>query len=263
MKNIRVSCIQMDISYCNKKENLQKAFLMADSAVSKGADIIVLPEVFSTGFCYERIEEVAEEHPYDTIQKIADFSKKNNCIMIGSIIEKNTFENNIEYYNLGYCIEYGQIAGFYRKIHPFTEEKKYFSPGSKVHTIPLRGCNLNIGLEICYEIRFPEIARKMALEGADILITIAEFPKPRSDIWSALAKARAIENQIPHVACNRTGSDPRKDYFGGSLIINAEGDILAEASDNETILIADIDTEQKNKIRSSIPVFADRRPELY
>lgn len=87
----------------------------------------------------------------------------------------------------------------------------------------------------------------MALEGADILITIAEFPKPRSDIWSALAKARAIENQIPHVACNRTGSDPRKDYFGGSLIINAEGDILAEASDNETILIADIDTEQKTK----------------
>ncbi|MCS3924171.1 nitrilase-related carbon-nitrogen hydrolase [Methanosalsum natronophilum] len=263
MTVIKVACIQMDISYCNKKNNLTNALCHAKSALDKGAKIIVFPEVFTTGFCYEKIEQVSENYPYNTIQQLIAFSRELECILIGSIIEKKYMNGKIYYYNLGFCIDTGEISGYYRKIHPFTEENKFFTGGNKINNLVTKNNSLTIGLEICYEVRFPEIARKMTLDGADILVTIAEFPNPRKDIWTTLVKARAIENQIPHIACNRIGQDPRKSYFGGSIIIDAEGKTVSQADDKETILIGDINLNETKNVRRKIPVFNDRRPQLY
>lgn len=281
--DMKVACIQMDVLHCRKQENLEKALHMALEAVSKGAEFIVLPEVFSTGFCYEYFDHVAETLPSPLLENLACFSEANDCIIMGSVIEKVASEetsgsgkpadsenstlsdssNSSFYYNLGFCFESGILAGSYRKTHPFKTENSYFSKGSSLEPIYLKKQNLKIGFEICYELRFPEIARKLSLAGSDLLVTTAAFPNPRSEHWKILAKARAIENQIPHIACNRIGSAPDCSYFGNSMIIDAWGQVKADAGNKECVIVHDLDLSEKDEIRKSIPVFEDRRTELY
>lgn len=302
---MKVACIQMDVLNCKKQENLEKALSMALKAVKKGAELVVFPEVFSTGFCYENIDHAAETFPSPLLENLACFSEANDCIILGSIIlkddnesgeekyfreedtgfsgnenempvnknsteyknfteNKNSAENkNSPYYNLGFCFESGALAGTYRKTHPFKAENKYFSKGSSIEPISLKKQDLKIGFEICYELRFPEVARKLALAGSDLLVTTAAFPNPRSEHWKVLAKARAIENQIPHIACNRTGSAPDCSYFGHSMIIDAWGEVKADAGSKECVIVHDLDMSQKDEVRKLIPVFEDRRVELY
>ena len=264
MTSIQAACIQMDISHCSKQTNVSKALSMAKNAISCGSKLIVLPEVFSTGFCYDNMEDVSERAPYPTIKTLSDFSKEYDCIIIGSIIEKKVDDNGLPvYYNLGFCIESGHFAGTYRKTHPFGMEKSYFSRGDTILPIELKRNNITIGLEICYELRFPEVARKLSLAGADILVTIAEFPNPKINQWRSLAMSRAIENQLPHIACNRTGKDPYSSFFGGSLIIDAWGEVKAQTGNDECIIIHDIDLDKNKNIRSMVPLFEDRRPDIY
>ncbi|ETA68600.1 putative amidohydrolase [Methanolobus tindarius DSM 2278] len=260
---IKVACIQMTISDCNKQSNVEKALYMANDALSDGADILVFPEVFSTGFCYDEIETSSEDENGETIRQMCAFSKINKCVMVFSIIEKQAFSKGLKYYNLGVCVEDGHVVGTYRKTHPFKREKQYFSAGDSIIPVRLPKRKLTIGLQICYEIRFPEVARKLTLMGSDILITIAEFPSPRGHIWRSLAIARAIENQIPHIACNRVGEGSDSSFFGGSLIVDQLGDVMEEAGDDESVIFGTIDLEKITKIRNDIPVFDDRRTDIY
>ena len=264
---MKVACIQMDVLQCKKQKNLEKALYMALEAVEKGAELVVFPEVFSTGFCYENLGHAAESLPSPVLENLACFSEANDCIILGSIIlkEKEVPESNNSnlYYNLGFCFESGTLAGTYCKTHPFKGENKYFSKGSSIEPISLKKQNLKIGFEICYELRFPEVARKLALAGSDILVTTAAFPNPRSEHWKILAKARAIENQIPHIACNRTGFAPDCSYFGNSMIIDAWGEVKADAGSKECVIVHDLDLSRKDEVRKAIPVFEDRRVELY
>lgn len=281
--DMKVACIQMDVLHCRKQENLEKALHMALEAVSKGAELIVLPEVFSTGFCYEYLDHAAETLPSPLLENLACFSEANDCIIMGSVIEKVVSEetsnsgtpadsensaisdssNSPFYYNLGFCFESGTLAGSYRKTHPFKNENNYFSKGDSIEPISLKKQNLKIGFEICYELRFPEVARKLSLAGSDLLVTTAAFPNPRSEHWNILAKARAIENQIPHIACNRIGSAPDCSYFGNSMIIDAWGEVKADAGNKECVIVHDLDLSRKNEVRKMIPVFENRRIELY
>ncbi len=273
----------MDVLQCRKQENLEKALHMALKAVRKGAELIVLPEVFSTGFCYEYLDHAAETLPSPLLENLACFSEANDCIIMGSVIEKVVSEetsnsgtpadsenstlsdssNSPFYYNLGFCFESGTLAGSYRKTHPFKNENNYFSKGDSIEPISLKKQNLKIGFEICYELRFPEVARKLSLDGSDLLVTTAAFPNPRSEHWNILAKARAIENQIPHIACNRIGSAPDCSYFGNSMIIDAWGEVKADAGNKECVIVHDLDLSRKNEVRKMIPVFENRRIELY
>ena len=301
---MKVACIQMDVLHCRKQENLEKSLYMALKAVKKGAELIVFPEVFSTGFCYENLSHAAESLPSPTLENLACFSEANDCIILGSIIQKDSREDGIEddgeddredggedsgengfsegennlsgkgkempesknsalYYNLGFCFESGTLAGTYRKTHLFKAENSYFSKGSSIEPISLKKQSLKIGFEICYELRFPEVSRKLSLAGSDLLVTTAAFPNPRSEHWKTLAKARAIENQIPHIACNRTGSAPDCTYFGNSMIIDAWGEVKANAGSKERVIVCDLDLAGKEEIRKAIPIFEDRRMELY
>jgi predicted amidohydrolase len=258
---MKAACIQMDINICEKEGNIRKALKMTTDAIRGGAEIVVLPEVFSTGFCYDHIKELAEDAPYPGLGPFIELSRKKGCIIIGSIIEANDIDN--QYANLGFCIVSGKLTGKYRKTHLFKKENAYFSKGGEIYPFVIPGKNLIIGLEICYELRFPEIARKLAMQGSDILITIAQFPDPRCDQWKTLVRARSIENQLPHIACNRTGSDPDTNYFGHSMIIDASGNIVAEARRKERIVYGDLNLDISEEVRTFIPVFADRREELY
>ncbi len=259
----KLGIIQMDVKLCEKDINIEKARKMIKEAVSSGARIIILPEVFSTGFCYEHLSEIAEASPFSTLEQLGRISQCEKCVLAGSIIEMAETENGPLYYNLGFCIDRGEIIGTYRKTHPFGTEKKYFCAGEDIHPIKLRSCPLTLGLQICYELRFPEIARSLSLQGADLLITIAQFPNPREQQWRHLAISRAIENQTFHCACNRTGEDPDTSFFGASMIIGPYGDVLADAADEEKVIMVEIDLNVAEEFKEQIPVLKDRRPELY
>ncbi|TGC09641.1 nitrilase-related carbon-nitrogen hydrolase [Methanolobus halotolerans] len=263
MTKVRIACIQTDICLCRKEKNIEKALSMIGRAVSEGAEIIVLPEVFSTGFCYEHMSDSSEARDGPTLELLSDLSRTNGCIIVSSVIESESSEEGTKYFNLGFCIEAGVITGTYRKTHPFNKEKQYFTPGNVISPIKLQSKDITIGLQICYELRFPEVARKLSLMGADILVTIAEFPKPRRELWQTLVRARAIENQMPHVACNRTGSDPDTSFFGTSMIVDASGEIKVKAGEEESILIYDVDTAETSGVREVITVLKDRRADLY
>src|SRR5690606_15337281 len=118
------------------------------------------------------------------------------------------------------------------KIHPFGEEKKHFDGGASISPIPTRWGR--VGLQICYDLRFPEVARSLALQDADLLVTVAQVPAQRREQWRALSLARAIENQIPPLACNWANG-------GGSMIITARGRVVAEGGCGEVVIFGEID----------------------
>jgi predicted amidohydrolase len=120
-----------------------------------------------------------------------------------------------------------------------------------------------IGVFICYDLRFPELARRLAVEGAEILVVPGEWPKPRQEHWRALLRARAIENQLFVIAANCCGFVGKLDFFGMSMIIDPKGELLAEAGYDPQNITAVIDFDEMNTWRQQIPCFNDRKPECY
>lgn len=259
----------MNVSVCSKNDNLHHALQMAEEAVFREAELLVFPEVFSTGFCYERIEEIAESVPGPTIEALCDFSKEHDCILAGSIIERrekgtiNKDDHLPSQYNLGFCIESGKLAGSHRKVQLYGPEKEYFASGDSIAPIRLKKHDLSVGLIICNELRYPEVARKLAVEGADLFVSSAEIPDFYAHPWRIMSISRAIENQLPHVACNRVGQGKRTVYPGGSLIADGWGRVLEEAGNAETFLIGEIDLDQAKDIKQKGSILNDIRTDLY
>ena len=116
---------------------------------------------------------------------------------------------------------------------------------------------------ICYDLRFPELSRRLAVEGAQVICVPAQWPKPRQEHWRTLLRARAIENQLYVVSCNACGIIGKLDLFGMSLIIDPKGELLGEMGENEGEIIAPLDIQVMNEWRAQIPCFNDRKPEFY
>jgi len=157
----------------------------------------------------------------------------------------------------------GRLAASYRKIHLFRlmDEDQYLAAGTAgvMHELPW-GC---AGLAICYDLRFPELFRRYALEGARLLILPAAWPHPRRMHWRTLLRSRAIENQCFVAACNRVGTTNDVSFFGSAAVIDPWGETLIEGGETEALLTVRIDLETVEATRNKIPIFADRRPELY
>jgi predicted amidohydrolase len=243
---VLAACLQLQIKLCEREANLQRALDMARLALQQGAQILVLPELFLTGFCYT--PQAEDYPPYPTLDPFRDLSRENGCIVIGSLKSGR--------YNLGFVLE-RERSEFRPKIHPFGEEKEHFDGGDRVS--PISTGIGRVGLEICYDLRFPEVARSLSLQGADFPVTVAQFPQARIDHWRILCRARAIENQLPHLACNCAGSA----FAGGSMIIDPRGRPMAEAGQEEAVLMGQIDLEERDRFQREIPCGNDRRPEAY
>jgi predicted amidohydrolase len=141
------------------------------------------------------------------------------------------------------------------------EEEKFLTSGDQIGSLDIEG--IPAGVMICYDIRFPELARTLALAGAQILFVPAEWPHPRLHHWRTLLMARAIENQMFVVACNRVGISGKTEFFGHSMIIDPWGEIIAEGGEQEEIISASLQMSDVKQVRNKIPVFDDRRPEIY
>lgn len=240
------ACLQLSIRICNREDNLARALALATEAVEGGAEILVFPELFLTGFCYS--QDLSDRPPYPTLGPFRSFVEEHGCLIVGSLVDRRL--------NRGFCLDENGM-GFQDKIHPFGAEKMHFDGGDRISPIPTsRGA---VGLEICYDLRFPEVARALALSGADVLVTIAQFPPSRGYVWRTLCRARAIENQIHHICCN--GAEP--EFSGGSVILDPWGRAIAEARAEEGLILAEIDLADRDSARREIPALADRRPEIY
>ncbi|MGA9172648.1 MAG: carbon-nitrogen family hydrolase [Thermoactinomyces sp.] len=259
--SLQLALIQMDIAYGDPEANKNKVIQKIGEAASHKPDIIVLPELWNTGYDLARLDEIADPDGSETKKLMQNLAKKYQVhIVAGSIANKT----DSGFYNTLYAFDkQGVQVGEYSKAHRFRlmDEDQYLQAGHHMGLFTLE--NLPCAGVICYDIRFPEWTRKAALNGAELLFVPAEWPKPRLDHWRQLLLTRAIENQWFVIACNRAGSDPNNVFAGHSIVIDPWGEVIAEAGTEETILYATIDPEQVAEVRSRIPIFSDRRPELY
>jgi len=241
--NMKIALMQMDIK-TEKDENIGK---ILDYTENFDADIYCLPEVFSTGFNYKDLPENAEPINGQTIQKLKETGKT----ITGTFVEKE----GGRIYNTAFFISAGKVAGTYRKIHLFDLEKGVFSPGDKAEVIQTKFGK--IGFLTCYDIRFPEHARKLTREGAEILFVPANFPNPRMRHWRLLLQARALENLCYIIAVNRIGRDENNSYFGHSMIVSPLGEIMCEAGNCEEVINRGIDVSEVNAAREKLPYLSD------
>ncbi|GAA3405035.1 carbon-nitrogen family hydrolase [Paenibacillus hodogayensis] len=260
---LQVAVVQMDVAIGEPDINFAKLSELLEECVGaeRKPDLIVLPEMWNTGYALDRIHTIADPQGERTIRFVSEFCRNHKVnVVAGSVAELNGDRVR----NTAFAIDReGNVAGEYSKIHLFRlmDEEKYLHAGDRLGSLKVDG--VPAGMMICYDIRFPELTRKLALGGAKLLIVPAEWPHPRLHHWRTLLTARAIENQMYVIACNRVGTSGTTSFFGHSLIIDPWGEILAEGDEAERVIAAEIDLSVVDKVRSTIPVFADRRPELY
>ena len=254
---VKVAAVQMDCIPGKKKENLDKSFYLLKEGIEYGAKLVVLPELFSTGYWVKDLDmELAETIPGETTLKLERIAKKRNTYITGAILEHGEARGVI--YDTAFFITPQGLTGIYRKICLWDTERIRFKSASVYPSI----FNSNIGkvgLQICYEIGFPEGARRLALQGADILVYPSAFGKPRLYIWDIATRSRAIENGVYLIAANRSGTEDngKIEFAGHSRIVNPKGEILAEAANADQAIVAEVDLNVIAEQRRSVPYLRD------
>ena len=246
---MKVTILQRNIEWANPVLNVQRA----EEAIARnaGADLYVLPEMFSTGFCTQP-EGIAEPSDSDTLKWMQRKAAETNAAIAGSI----AVEENGKFYNRFYFVKPDGGVTYYDKKHLFTYggEHLRFTAGEERVVVEWRG--VRILLEVCYDLRFPIWARNRG--DYDMILYVASWPTPRVAAWSALLVARAIENQCYVAGVNRVGTDPACEYCGGSVIIDPYGKTIAACADNEEAeATAEVDMEALEAFREKFPVLKD------
>lgn len=256
---IKISLAQTRIVFGDVSKNLDVGRILINQASEFGSDLIIFPELWTSGFDYKNIDEIAKRNN-DAIAELSVISSKNNIAIAGSYIlkDREKFHNGLIF------IEPGKHHRSYRKIHLFKmlREDQYFRPGKTIRII--RTLGMNIGLTICYDLRFPELFRLYMNHSVDLVINSAEWPRRRITHWKSLTTVRAIENQFYMACCNSVGSTGGVNYGGDSCIIDPWGKKSFPLSLKENVLLTgEIDTELVKKVRHEFPVLSDIRKDIY
>ncbi|TLM66572.1 MAG: carbon-nitrogen family hydrolase [Deltaproteobacteria bacterium] len=257
-RTVTAAAIQFNITLGEIDRNLAKAEAALRRVAARGAQLAVLPEMWSSGFAYKKLPELAAQTPR-VLEHVAALSGELGLTVVGSLPEPA----GDRVYNTSFVVDRGQLAGSYRKLHLFSlmNEDEHIAGGGQSAVVATSAGKL--GLAICYDLRFPELFRKLALDGAEIICLPGEWPTPRQLHWRTLLRARAIENQCFVIAANCCGRQGKLDFFGMSLIIAPRGELLAEADDFATELVAACDFREFADYRGQITCFRDRRPDVY
>jgi omega-amidase len=258
---LKIACLQLDIAFGNPHENEQRVEREMEKIIKERPDVIVLPELWTTGYDLTRLDKIADENGERAKTFMTKLAKSYRVHLVAGSVAKKTAKGVT---NTMYVVDRnGTVVNEYSKLHLFQlmDEHLYLQSGEDTGLFTLEN-TLCAGV-ICYDIRFPEWIRVHAAQGAEVLFVVAQWPLPRLAHWRTLLVARAIENQCYVVACNRAGSDPNNVFAGHSMIIDPWGEIIAEAGEEPCALTAQIDLQKVQEVRARIPIFADRRPEYY
>ena len=255
----QISCILGDGS-----ANVEKLRDFAARAAKAGANLVVFPEMADTGYSMPVIRRHATAWSQGAVPELRKMARALSIAVICGVSER---DGALIYNSQIFLDEKGETVGRYRKTHLFSsapiEEDKCFSAGNRLESFPMG--DLHFGLSICYDLRFPEVYRRQAVEGGvDTFVISSAWPFPRVEHLRILATARAIENQSYLILANRAGADDGITFCGNSTIIDPYGVVVAGASaDREELLVAEISVDVIRSVRERMPVFAHRRPELY
>ncbi|PAV28267.1 carbon-nitrogen hydrolase [Virgibacillus profundi] len=258
---MKIAAVQIDVCYGEPDKNFPRVEEKITEAAAQGANIVVLPEMWNTGYDLARLEEIADVEGKRTKELFTRLSKELGIHIIGGSV--STRKGN-EFFNTMYVVnKHGEIISSYDKAHLFKlmDEHHYLQQGNQLHVFSLD--NVQMGGVICYDIRFPEWLRKHVLEGANLLFVPAQWPAARIDHWRILLQARAIENQCFVIGVNRVGEDPNNTFNGQSMVIAPWGEVIWIGENKETIGIIDLQLQEVEEVRKRIPVFQDRREDLY
>jgi deaminated glutathione amidase len=270
-EKIRIACVQMT-SRDDKAANLEKAARLVAQAAATGADVVVLPEKWNA--IGDASVYHANAEPLDggeSVAAMSEWARTHGITLVGgSIAERRDGREKLSNTSVVFDPE-GEITAVYRKIHLFDvevggvvyRESEAEEPGDRAVVAEAEGWKL--GLTVCYDVRFPELYRILALEGAELVTVPAHFTTPTGkDHWHVLLRARAIENQLYVAAAAQVGETLRgKPAYGRSLIADPWGLVLVQAPDDETVIVAELDRAHLRDIRAKLPSLASRQADAY
>jgi predicted amidohydrolase len=269
-KKVSVAICQMKV-VADKDKNLQKAGEMIQASADKGADLVVLPEIFNGPYDSRLFSSFAEPFPGKTTKFISNCALLNQVYIVGGSIAEKDESGKI--FNTCYSFnKTGVLTGKYRKNHLFDidipgkikfQESASLTPGNSITVINFEG--ISVGIMICYDVRFPELARAIALEGAEIIIIPAAFNTTTGPVhWETTMRSRAIDNQLFVIAAS-PARNPEASYqaWGHSMVVNPWGTIISEADRDEEIIFAELDLSEVDKVREELPLLKHRRLDIY
>ena len=243
-----VSILQFKPTFGDIAKNFNTVSKLIGSFDAASSDVILLPELWSTGFYPSPLEKFSDHNGQKTRNFLTTLANKYHTNIIGGTV---MVEDDNKFYNRCFSFNrYGDVIAVYDKIHLFSMsgENELFQPGQEIPIFDVD--NTKVSIATCYDIRFPELIRAVALNDISILFLPAAWPLKRLKHWKILTRARAIENQIFVVAANS---------YGYSTIIDPWGEILAEAETGEKIITVNINLEIREEIRGIMNIFADRQ----
>ena len=260
-EKMKIALVQMDIEFGEPEINFTKIESYIKKATQHHIDVIVFPEMWNTGYALKDLHLLADENGNRTKHLLSKLAKEYSINIVGGSVAT---KRDGKFFNTMYVADRkGNIISQYDKAHLFKlmDEHLYMEPGHTKNSFDLDG--ITCGGVICYDLRFPEWIRAHVLTGAKIVFIPAEWPTKRIDHWQLLLQARAIENQCFIVAVNRIGNDPGNEFNGHSMVIAPWGELLISGQTNEGIYYTEIDLNEVDQVRKTIPIFQDRRTDLY
>lgn len=257
---MRIALLQMEVVVGESERNVRTAASMVRDAQKAGADLALLPELWSTGYDLAAAADQAAQLRDGAFSAAAQMARECGLYVSGSLLES---DDGKVFNTQTVHSPAGELLAWYRKIHLFglMHEPMYLAPGSVPVTVDIAG--IRAGLSICYDLRFPELFRRYALDGAQLMLVSAEWPAPRLDHWRTLLRSRAIENQCYVAACNRVGQTSGTRFFGHSMVVDPWGEVVVEGDGEENVLVAPIDIARVSEIRTNYPFLSDRRNGIY
>jgi omega-amidase len=257
---MRIVAVQYDIVWEDNAANHELVAGLLASVAFGGDELIVLPEMFDTGFSLD-LERTAEEEGGASHRFLAGLAKGRGGHVLAGLTVRRA-DGRVENQAVGFGPD-GSVVARYAKIHPFTPggETEVISAGDSVVTFGVG--DFQVAPFVCYDLRFPEIYRIATGRGAHLLVTIANWPGVRASHWRSLLAARAIENQAFVLGVNRCGVDPNHGYAGESVLFDPLGDVVGRAEASECVLVREIEVKEVVAWRREFPVQDDSRPHLY
>ena len=255
-QQLTVSLAQIDVTAGEPAANFERARSSVRDAAANGSSVVVLPELWSSGYALDRAAELSDELGAGAFAFMSDLARSHRIAVGGSHLERRAgrFYNTHVLYSAS-----GELVAKYSKIHLFglMDEPHYLAPGEEPVTAEMPWGIA--AFAVCYDLRFPELFRHYAVAGARAVFICAQWPNPRHEHWRTLIRARAIENQSFVFACNRVGTSGPTSFFGGSLIVDPWGNVLAEGSDREELVTATVDPSVADEVRAKYPFLRDMR----